>query len=259
MTVRPLDFSKLPDVSELHPELNPEEQLYAAHMLARENALEAIFGETDPPDQILSPDDPDFAAGWPGGGVYQYPARGKRSGVHYVTHGLAQPMDFDDPVEPADEPRSGLGIELVLSTPNESEWPVVVLFELVKYLLFAENARLFLPGHRIPASLLQQVDPSTQLTHLFGIASAEYESELLLPAGACTLVHLVGATMAEIERAKQHRGTTGTYILSETLRELGVGHVTDLKRACATKDARFDAVWAAVAKKYEEAGRERPD
>jgi hypothetical protein len=257
MTALRLDFSKLPDVASIYPELEaPGERDYAAHMKAREDAFQAIFGESEPPQQILSPEDPNLTVSWPGGGVYQFPPRGERRAFHYVTHGLSQPFGSDDKEDEdkgkaADvEPCSGMGIELVISTPERSEWPPSLLIQFVKYLLFNDKARLFVPGDRIPASL-RTFDSASEVTHLFGVTSSEYPHEILLPAGSCTLVHLVGATAKEIERAKQLPGRTGTFVLAEVLRELGVGYVTDLRRRCATADPRFDALWAAAAKRSE--------
>jgi Suppressor of fused protein (SUFU) len=256
MTTQRLDFSKLPDVSALHPELEEAgERPFAAHMKAREDALLAIFGESEPPDQILSPDDPDLTISWPGGGVYQYPPRGERRGFHYVTHGLSQPFEFGDDEDEHDdegaaEIGSGMGIELVISTPERCDWAPSLLLEFVKYLLFNENARVFEPGHRIPASALRAAHPESELTHLFGIGSPEYPHEIMLPGGSCTLVHLVGATTEEIERAKALGGVAGTFILADTLRELGIGCVTDLARRSATADERFEALWGKAVERH---------
>lgn len=246
-----LDFSVLPDVTELHPELSPDERWYAAHMKAREDAFAAIFGETEPPDQILSPSDPDLAVNWPGGGIYQFPPHGDRDGWAYVTHGLAQPMDPDDGAsEPDDERVSGLGIELVLSTREPALWAPEVLLVFVRYLLFDERARPFLPGHRIPASVLSQLHPETELTHLLGVESTSYPARIALPAGFCLLVHLVGVTSAEVERARNLPDTIGSIVLAEVLAELGVGLHTDPARSCITKDPRFEAAWAVAAERH---------
>jgi hypothetical protein len=243
--VQLLDFSRLPDVSEEHPELDEEARLFAAHMKAREDALMAVFGPTDPPDTILSPDDPDLSINWPGGGIHRYAPREGRAGWHFVTHGLAQP---DDPGaapsedEEEDERYSGFGIELVISTPEESQWPAELLLSFVRYLLFDEESRVFLPGHRIPCSALVSIAPETELTHLAGIASPDYPHEIELPAGRCTLVHLVGATTAEIEVARSEED--GTAILGRVLNELGHGTITDLTRECVTKHPDFESLWA---------------
>ena len=71
------DSSSIPNVDDLGLE-QPGEIAYAAQMAARENALHAIFGPTDPPDHILSPGDPNLFINWSGGGIYQYPPHGKR-------------------------------------------------------------------------------------------------------------------------------------------------------------------------------------
>ncbi|HEY8076551.1 MAG TPA: hypothetical protein VIF62_20645, partial [Labilithrix sp.] len=157
MSGDPLDFSKLPDVAKLHPELDEAEQVFAAHMKAREDAYAHIFGQTDPPDQILSPSDPDLTINWPGGGVYAFPPRGTRSAWHYVTHGLAQPIggpDEEGQGEVEDEERiSGLGIELVIATREPSEWAPLLLIDCVRYMLFDPNATLIVPGDRMPATV----------------------------------------------------------------------------------------------------------
>lgn len=232
----PLDFSTLPSGAERPP--------FEAHMKAREDAYASIFGESDPPGQILSPEDADLALNWPGGGIYVFPPRGDRRGWHYVTHGLSQPLDYADH---DGERVSGLGCELVIATPDRQKWPAMLLVELVKYLLFNEDAVLILPGDRMPTGAFAKVAPGTQLSHIFATTSGEYASHLLLPGGRCTLVHLVGATAPEIARAKKEGGAFGTKVLAETLRRLGVGYVTDTARRSATESAGFDAAWREVA------------
>ena len=238
-----LDFSRLPDVSDEHPELDDEARLFAAHMRAREDALMAVFGPTDPPDTILSPDDPDLSINWPGGGIHRYAPREGRAGWTFVTHGLAQPDDPEAEAEADEEERySGFGIELVISAPDENPWPAELLLSFVRYLLFDDESRVFLPGHRIPCSALKSIAPETELTHLCGIASPDYPHEIELPAGRCTLVHLVGATTAEIEIARSE--DDGTAILGRVLGATGHGTLTDLSRECVTKRADFESLWA---------------
>ena len=57
------DSSALPNVDDLGLE-HPGEVAYAAQMAARENALRSIFGPTEPPDSIASPDDPSLFINW---------------------------------------------------------------------------------------------------------------------------------------------------------------------------------------------------
>jgi hypothetical protein len=247
MSGQPLDFSRLPDVSKLHPELDEGERAFAAHMKAREDAYAHIFGQTDPPDQILSPSDPDLTINWPGGGVYAFPPRGARTAWHYVTHGLAQPVqgpEDEEDDEEDDEPVSGLGIELVIATPSRTEWAPLLLIDCVRYMLFDPNARLIVPGDRMPTGAFTSYAEGTALTHMIATTSDDYDHHILLPAGQCTLVHLVGVTAGEIARAKaMGGGGEGTYVLADVLCALGAGLVTDTARACTTGDGRFDAAW----------------
>jgi hypothetical protein len=199
------DSSQLPNVDDLGLK-HPVEVAYASHMAARENALHAIFGPTDPPDEILSPGDPNLFINWSGGGIYQYPPGHGRRSWHYVTSGLSQPpIDGEgtaESIEDEDGERySGFGIELVLSTSGKAAWAPHVLVNLVKYLLFQKNARVILPGDRIPCNGPLVLDTNTQLTHLVATTSDEYETEIRLPAGKCHLVHLVGATQQEVSQA----------------------------------------------------------
>jgi hypothetical protein len=181
-----LDFSQLPDVSALHPEFTElGERDYAAHMKAREDALHEVFGPSHPDDSILSPRDPNLMINWPGGGVYQFPPRDKRSSWHYVTSGLAQPVSSSETPQLAEgeERFSGFGIELVISTPSEANWAPDVLINLVKYMLFQKSSRVILPGHRIPCNGPLVLDTDTELTHLVATNSREYDTEIMLPAG----------------------------------------------------------------------------
>ena len=251
-----LDFSDLPTVDYLGLEHHCE-VAYASHMAARQNALGAIFGPTEPPDRILSPDDGNLLINWPGGGVYQFPPRHGRKSWHYVTSGLSQPSFEDDgnaeSIQDEDGERySGFGIELVLSTKDKAAWAPQVLVCLVKYLLFQENSRVILPGDRIPCDGPLVLDIDTKLNHLVAATSDQYESEILLPAGTCHLVHLIGVTQQEIDQALiLGIGTTGSIVLCRVLQQLGVGYDSLPERECLTLNPRFQDIWRQVRAKCE--------
>lgn len=251
-----LDFSELPDISDEHPELTePGELEYAAHMKAREDALHTVFGMPHPKDNIMIPSDPHLSLNWPGGGVYQYRGGDRFAAWHYVTSGLAQPFDdVDDADMPEDEQFSGYGCELVLSSPDQNAWAPDVLLNLVRYLLFDENARPLYPGARIPCGGPLVLDSDTKLTHLVARFSPEYESQIRLPAGRCELVHLVGATQAEIDTAKSEgSGSLGSRVLCAVMDTLSVGTTSDPNRECLTTHPRFQAEWERARAEIDEA------
>ena len=242
----PVDFSVLPDVSHEHPELDASAQRYAAHALARERGLRTIFGETDPPNTVYAPVDPNLLLNWAGGCILRFPPQADRTAWYYVTHGLAQPDDPDEPLA-TDDPVSGFGIELVISTPSRAEWAPDLLLHLVRYLLFQPTARLILPGDRFPC--FGPLVPNTEslLRDLLAVRSPRYPNELLLPAGACTLVHLVGATDDEIARAcAWGTGYGGSEILERVFNALGVGTLTDPSRPSVASLPQFAHTWLEI-------------
>ncbi len=114
----------------------------------------------------------------------------------------------------------------------------------------SSGASVFHPGDRIPCPAFADVEKGTKISHLICVQSPEYESEILLPGGGCTIVHLVGATTQEVARAKSLGSSgPGTEVLMATLLALGIPPVTNLARKDATLDPRFDKIWRAEAKK----------
>jgi hypothetical protein len=238
-----VDAATLPDISDEHPELEEEEErLYASHMKAREDAFERIFGLTDPPGQVFSPSDAELTVNWPGGGLHRYAPKGaERPGWHWVTHGLSQPMDEEVPGEVSDpDAWSGLGLEYALSTPSDGEWPAHVLLNMVRYQLLSEDAPLFTVGHHINCGLEGLTGAPSRIEHILGTFAPHHPSEVRLPAGRCTLVHLVGITSAERERIRSVEGPVqGAAALTLVLRQLGVGVLTDPARGCVTEHEDF--------------------
>jgi hypothetical protein len=232
----PLDFSRLPALG------GDAAAAFAAHMEAREAALKSIFGEQEPPGTILTPVAPSLSLNWPGGGVFPFPPREGRKGWHYVTHGLAQPDHLETPPDEGDV--SGLGIELVMSTPAGSAWAPDVLFNLVTLLLFDPNPPTLLPLHRVSGGGPIVEGTDTPLRHILCVTSGDYPSLIRLPGGLCELVHLTGVTDAEVQRAKAWGpGEGGSMILQQVLEELGVGTLTDPDRRSLTERDDFEAVW----------------
>ena len=104
-----LDYSDPPGVTGIHDE--DYQTRFSAHMRARELWFREIFGETDPPESIMSPGDPKLSVNWPGGGILRFPPNPDRRHWVFATSGLAQPV-HDEEFERSES--SGWGIELVL-------------------------------------------------------------------------------------------------------------------------------------------------
>jgi len=242
-----LDCSELPEVRLLFPQLKSRnEQLFVAHMLAREKALTTVFGDSDPPE-ALAPKNAELAAAWTGGGVKRFAPRGERTGWTWCTHGLAQPFpnELGQLKSASDEEAlSGFGVEYVLSAAADASWAPDILFSMAHRTLLDEKAPLFLPGHRTASGAFASLVPGSTLGGLVATLG-DYETDLRLPGGGCTLVHLVGVTAAELAKAKSLGATArGTGVLLHVLGALGVGVVTDPKRACATQHRDFARLWA---------------
>lgn len=179
-----------------------------------------------------------------------YPAT--TGGYYFVTSGLSHPAP-DQPTQSDEKDAfSGLGIELVIQSPDDSKWPFGVLQGLVNYMLFQENARIVMPGDRIPCNGPLVTDSDTDLCHLIAALSDKYETQGRLPAGGVDLVQLIGVTEGETNRAIDWgRGTGGTLILGEVLKRLKVNELTDPNRSCTTLEPEFDAVWSQVMSELE--------
>jgi hypothetical protein len=246
-----LDFSTVPDMRRAHTGLKSEGELaWAAHMYAREGAYRAIFGESHPDGRILTPPHGKLAANWPGGGIFAYKPGNGRRGWHYVTHGLSQPEAPAMERESGDDTASGLGVELVISTPDQCEWAPHVLFNLVSFMRFHPAGRPVWPRDRLPCG--GPLLPGSKLTHLLATLSPEYENAIRLPGGHCDLVHLAGVTDAEMVQAKSFgTSSSGSMILEEVLLRLGAGVLTDPGRDCLAAHPKFTATWQAVREELE--------
>ena len=239
-----LDFSLLPDVSRLHPELaHPGELEHAAHMLARERAIHAVFGETFPADQVLSPDDPRLAVNWPGGCLLRFAPLKSRTGWHYVSHGLCQPEERGaaERFELNPDAHSGFGVEFIISVPADATWAPRALLQIVKYVLFQDGAGVAAEWGRL--AIGQPIGGVGRLDHLLVVRSPDYETDLILPGGHCRLLHLVGTTALEMEWARKEPSGLGSQVLAEILRQVGIGCLTIVERACITSRLDFVSEW----------------
>ena len=243
-----LDFSRLPDLSAEHPELEPDELRLAGHTQARRDALWMVFGDTAPADHVIRPMERELLAAWPHGGILRHPPDQDRTDWTYVTHGLAHPRHADAAERFArdDERPSGRGIELVVSTDEDVTWAPKMLMALVRHLVLRPEAPNILPLDRMPLHRSVDGRSRTELRYLLARAPRGYEHELILPGGLCDLVHLVGITEGEFERARKLPAGVGSAALVLVLDVTGIGCLTDPKRPCVTTRPDFEDLWAAA-------------
>ncbi len=169
--------------------------------------------------------------GWRNHGVFVCPPNPERDSWLYVTSGLSNPWNLE---RPGKDPTgfSGLGFELVVEAGAQADWAVPLLHNLMAYELLVAvgtypGAELFEYGNRIPlqASITPAFDSA--IRWLLVEQPKHYPSAFDLPAGRVDFFHLVGATDAEVEFARQ----TSQEMLVALLQKEGVHPRTDAARA----------------------------
>jgi hypothetical protein len=215
-----------------------QETWYHDAMESREQELRNVFGPSSPADMVFKPADESFETTIPGFAFLRFPPTTDRPFWLYMTHGLAQPAEFEDFCEGFNGGGSGYGIEFALATAQEESWPFALLELLAGYLL--SSRRPIYPGDRIPSSDLMEEARGGGLMALPTPSFSEFKTL----SGTFDIIHFVGATVSEIKKAKTYPGHKGSWILELVLRQFGIGGVTDRKRVCTTKRADFDRVWS---------------
>jgi len=149
---------------------------------------------------------------WLTHGVLKSPPNGNRSTWAYITSGMSNPWETNEPEE-----HSGLGVEFIMETEKEETWAVEVLQMLMAYnLLLAAGQMGDFPllgdGDRVPLALSDAIrtmmfTQPVSFTHCFSIKS-----------GRVDLLQVVGITPAELQVAKQ---TSSDEIRTQLISKLG--------------------------------------
>ncbi|MCG8671364.1 MAG: suppressor of fused domain protein [Pseudomonadales bacterium] len=192
-----------------------------------EKTYKEIFGDTGPGIFPLSNEifDRMNAKGidprWLTHGVFKCPPSGNRSTWAYVTSGMSNPWETEEPEE-----YSGLGVEFLMETENEETWAIEVLQTLMAYNLLLATGQMgdFPPldyGHRVPLALSESIK-----TMLF-TQPVNFPSNFSIKSGSVDLLQVVGITPSELEAAKQ----TSSEDIKEKLISNTGGLVTCKERA----------------------------
>jgi hypothetical protein len=168
-----------------------------------ENSYKEIFGDTGPGIFPLSNEafDRMNAKGidprWLTHGVFKCPPTKKRSTWAYVTSGMSNPWETEEPEE-----YSGLGVEFLIETENEEVWAIEVLQTLMAYNLLLVSGQMgdFPPldyGHRVPLAL------SESIKSMMFSKPVNFPCSFSIKSGQVDLLQAVGITPSELEAAKQ--------------------------------------------------------
>lgn len=166
-------------------------------------------------------------------GVLEFSPTPRRQSWIYVTTGSSNPWD-DEPSEYRTENYTGFGSELVLETPEQSDWAIQALRKLLAYDVLLAHGRFgeadaLNVGSRIPLGGSIDGDDQSQLRFLVAIRPKHYEARFVLASGKADFLHLVGITESERDYAREH----GTEALVEKLAAAGSSSITDPARASA--------------------------
>lgn len=158
---------------------------------------------------------------WLSHGVFRCPPSPSHDTWLYVTSGMSNPWNNDEPEE-----YSGLGMELLLETREDAPWAIPLLQSLLAFnLLLAAGKFGDKPvlghGDRIP----QPIAPNIAGFILW--SPSHFAEEFDLVSGRVELIQAMGITASELEYAKAH----GSAALCERLSTSGIFPVSDAHRA----------------------------
>jgi len=169
--------------------------------------------------------------GWLNHGVFACPPGAHRESWLYVTSGLSNPWNLDTPGR---DPSgfSGLGFELVIESKEPATWAVPLLHNLMAYELLVavgtyEDADLLEYGNRVPLGRSITPEFDSAIRWLLVEPPRHYAASFELASGRVDFFHLVGATDAEVELARQ----SDQDALVALLQQRGAWPHTDARRA----------------------------
>ena len=185
-----------------------------------------VFGDTGPGIYPLSNgvfeqlDAQSVDPRWLTHGVFQSPPNDTRNTWVYVTSGMSNPWESDEPQE-----YSGFGVEFVLETEQASTWAINMLHTLMAYNLMLASGQMGEPalldyGDRIPFAL------SDDITAMVIAPPFQLPENIEIKSGRVDFLQIVGVTEAELTHAQE----TSSEALIELLIEETGGLITAKQR-----------------------------
>ena len=164
---------------------------------------------------------------WLHHGVLEFGPTSPRNTWLYVTSGTSNPWE-QEPSEYDPEAYSGIGVELVLEAPVQSDWAIGCLQKLLAYNILLAHGRFgdadpLDYGARVPLGGPINGDPSSTLRFIVIAEPSNFSSSFQLASGRVDLLQVIGITEAERDFAKAE----GHDALIARLQEGGVSSLTD--------------------------------
>lgn len=143
----------------------------------------------------------------------------------YITAGLSTPWLQDEAQEV-----SGFGLELVIKSPIEADWPAQILRTMAYYIFnhmgtLSPTVRLALNSSVVAGgdSLLRNM--------LIWYADEAPDSWYQLPSGGFGIFTAIGITDDEMKLTESLHEEYGTWCMQQILRQIGLGQITDPSRS----------------------------
>ena len=167
---------------------------------------------------------------WLQHGVLEFGPSPTRNTWLYVTSGTSNPWE-QEPCEYDRDAYSGIGTELVLQAPAQSDWAVGSLLRLLAYNILLAHGRFgdvepLDHGARVPLGGPINGDPGSCIQFVVVAEPRNFPPSFQLDSGRVDLLQLVGISVAERDLAK----TEGHAALIARLSERGVFPLTDPSR-----------------------------
>jgi hypothetical protein len=141
-------------------------------------------------------------------GVFESAPSSRRPGWLYVSSGLSNPWEQDEPSQSSDEP-SGLGVEFFLHTTERGPWAIRMLQRVAAFEILLAHDRYpgrerLAFGDRIPLRGPMVPQSESLLSHLLVAPPASIPKLFQLQSGWVELVQLVGITESEAEYGREN-------------------------------------------------------
>lgn len=190
------------------PAYLPPEPIYMREDIRTAGDIAGMLGKQIPENKIS---------------ILAYNPQPKKNYWTYITSGLSNPWFSAEADEVA-----GFGCELMLKTPEESDWAARLLRRLAFYIL--SYAGTLSPGVMLSLEkTLFKNSNSSIAAILIWYADEAPEAIYKLPAGAFGIFSVIGLT-AEEQRYIEDAGPYGSWCIQEAFRQTGIGQTTDPRR-----------------------------